>query len=138
MPKLHFYDSGLVCWLLGIRDPEQLRTHQLRGQVFESWVASEIVKRRMNEGETSPISFYRDRDNAEVDFIIERPSGLTLIEAKSSQTPSGSLLSGIRRVRRHLEGSRTIEGMVVYGGAEVQSRSEATLVPWNRLRETTL
>lgn len=138
MPKLHFYDSGLVCWLLGIRDPEQLRTHPLRGQIFESWVASEVVKSRMNEGETSPISFYRDRDNAEVDFVIEHPSGLTLIEAKSSQTPSGSLLSGIRRVRRHLEGSRPIQGMVVYGGTEIQSRSEATLVPWNRLHETAI
>lgn len=138
MPKLHFYDSGLVCWLLGIRDPGQLRTHPLRGQIFESWVASELVKRQMNQGETSTLSFYRDRDNAEVDFIIERPSGLILIEAKSSQTPSGSLLSGIRRVRRHLEGSRPVQGMVVYGGTEVQSRSEGTLVPWNRLHETSL
>ena len=138
MPKLHFYDSGLVCWLLGIRDPGQLRTHPLRGQIFESWVVSELVKRQMNQGETSALSFYRDRDNAEVDVIIERPSGLTLIEAKSSQTPSGSLLSGIRRVRRHLEGSRPVQGMVVYGGTEVQSRSEGTLVPWNRLHETPL
>ena len=138
MPKLHFYDSGLVCWLLGIREPEQLRTHPLRGQIFESWVASEIIKRQMNRGETSALSFYRDRDNAEVDFIIERPSGLTLIEAKSSQTPSGSLLSGIRRVRRHLEGSRPIEGVVVYGGDEFQARSEARLVPWDRLHETPL
>ncbi len=138
MPKLHFYDSGLVCWLLGIRDPGQLRTHPLRGQIFESWVVSELVKRQMNQGETSALSFYRDRDNAEVDVIIERPSGLILIEAKSSQTPSGSLLSGIRRVRRHLEGSRPVQGMVVYGGTEVQSRSEGTLVPWNRLHETSI
>ena len=136
MPKLHFYDSGLVCWLLGIRAPEQLRTHPLRGQIFESWVASEIIKRQMNQGETGSLSFYRDRGGGEVDFIIERPSGLTLIEAKSSQTPSGSLLRGIRRVRKHLEGTRPIEGIVVYGGAEVQARSEATLVPWDRLHET--
>ena len=136
MPKLHFYDSGLVCWLLGIRDPEQLRTHPLRGQIFESWVASEIIKRQMNQGEPGSLSFYRDRDGVEVDFIIERPSGLTLIEAKSTQTPSGSLLSGIRRVRRYFEGSRPIQGVVVYGGNEVQSRSEASLIPWNRLHET--
>src|SRR5690606_24346495 len=29
MPKLHFYDSGLVCWLLGIREPNQLTSHPL-------------------------------------------------------------------------------------------------------------
>ena len=40
MPKLHFYDTGLVCWLLGIRTPDQLRSHPLRGAIFESWVVS--------------------------------------------------------------------------------------------------
>ena len=39
MPKLHFYDTGLACWLLGIRTPEQLRNHPLRGPIFETWVA---------------------------------------------------------------------------------------------------
>ena len=39
-------------------------------------------------------------------------------------------------MRRRLEGSRPIEGVVVYGGAEVQSPSEASPVPWNRLHET--
>ena len=36
MPKLHFYDTGLACWLLGIREPAQLRTHPLRGALFET------------------------------------------------------------------------------------------------------
>jgi hypothetical protein len=37
MPKLHFYDSGLACWLLGIHSPEQLRSHPKRGAIFETW-----------------------------------------------------------------------------------------------------
>jgi hypothetical protein len=49
-PKLHFIDSGLACHLLGIREPEQLGTHPLRGAIFESWVASEILKWRLNRG----------------------------------------------------------------------------------------
>jgi predicted AAA+ superfamily ATPase len=51
MPKLHFHDTGLVCWLLGIRDSGQLRSHPLRGAIFETWVVSEIVKHRTNRGE---------------------------------------------------------------------------------------
>jgi len=51
MPKLHFYDSGLACWLLGIRDVAQLDVHPLRGAIFESWVVSEIIKQRFNLGE---------------------------------------------------------------------------------------
>ncbi len=69
-PKLHFYDAGLVCWLIGIRTPEQLRSHPLRGPIFETWVVSEIVKHRMNLGETRGIFFYRSRDVAEVDLVI--------------------------------------------------------------------
>ena len=48
MPKLHFYDTGLVCWLLGIRSAEQLRSHPLRGPSIETWVTSEIVDHRTN------------------------------------------------------------------------------------------
>ena len=49
MPKLHFYDTGLVCWLLGIRTPEHLRAHPLRGPILETWVVSEIAKHRANQ-----------------------------------------------------------------------------------------
>ena len=136
MPKLHFYDSGLVCWLLGIRTAEQLRSHPLRGAIFETWVVSEIAKQRMNRGEAGGLTFYRDRDGAEVDLVIEDPSEITLVEAKSSETASSSLLSGARRVRRHLAGqSRDCRVLVAYGGARSQRRTDGTLVPWSKLHE---
>ncbi|NQU65699.1 MAG: ATP-binding protein, partial [SAR324 cluster bacterium] len=49
-PKLHFFDSGLVCYLLGIHEPEQLRHHPHRGAIFESWVVSEIYKYSVHSG----------------------------------------------------------------------------------------
>ena len=70
VPKLFFYDSGLMCWLLGIREPEQIRTHPLRGQIFETWVASEIIKHRTNSGERRGMNFYRDHNGAEVSLVI--------------------------------------------------------------------
>jgi len=136
MPKLHFYDSGLVCWLLGIRNVEQLRSHPLRGAIFESWVVSEIVKHRANRGVSGGLTFYRDRDAAEADAIVERPDRLTLVEAKSAQTASPSLLAGARRVRGHLvDTDRSCDAIVVYGGAEVQRRSEVELIPWSQLHD---
>ena len=136
MPKLHFYDSGLVCWLLGIRTVEQLRSHPLRGAIFESWVASEIYKHRVNVGETAGLFFYRDRDAAEADIVIEDPERLTLVEAKSAQTASSSLFAGANRVRGHLaEHSRPCDIVVIYGGDEAQRRSDAKLVSWKHLHE---
>jgi len=130
-PKLHFYDTGLACWLIGIRTPQQLRTHPLRGAIFESWVVSEIVKHRLNRGETHGLCFYRNRDGAEVDLVIEQPSGLTLIEATSSQTPSSSLFGGALRVQRHLTGASLPSAIVVvYGGDEAQNRTVGRLIPW--------
>ena len=137
MPKLHFYDTGLVCWLLGIRTPDQLRSHPLRGPIFETWVASEIAKYRINRGESPGLCFYRDRNGAEVDLIIEQPYGRTLVEAKSAETASSNLFAGALKVQRHI-GQSTHPGsvVVVYGGDQLQQRTSGWLVPWNGLHET--
>lgn len=136
MPKLHFYDTGLLCWMLGIRTPEQLRVHPLRGAIFETWVVSEIAKCRASRGETRGLSFYRDRNGAEVDLVVEDPSGVTLVEAKSAATPSSALFRGALRVRNHLaETARPCTVLVAYGGDQRQERSEGRLVPWGKLHE---
>ena len=136
LPKLHFYDTGLVCWLLGIRTPGQLRAHPLRGAIFESWVASEIAKHRANKGETGGISYYRDRNGAEADLIVEGPTATMIVEAKSSETASSSLFDGSKRVRRHLARSgRQCSVVVVYGGDRPQCRGTDSLIPWRELHE---
>ena len=138
MPKLYFYDTGLACWLLGIREPQQLRSHPLRGAIFETWMVSEILKQRANRGETRGLSFYRDSNGAEVDLIIEQPAGLTLLEAKSSATPSKSLFDSARRVRRHFPDSPPPDVAVAYGGDEFQQRGDGRLIPWRMLRTAAL
>ena len=111
-------------------------SHPLRGALFETWVVSEVHKHRTNRGETGGLSFYRDRGGAELDLVIDEPEGLTLIEAKSATTPSSSLFDGSNRVRRHLVGVRPLsEVLVVYGGDEVQQRTDnSRLVPWRQVR----
>ncbi len=135
-PKLHFYDTGLVCWLLGIRKPEQLINHPLRGSIFETWVISEIVKRRNNQGETFEVSFYRDQNGAEVDLIVEHPDSITLVEVKSSMTASPSLFNSSKRVQRQLNrSSRSCYATVVYGGEQNQQRETSKLISWRHLHE---
>ena len=134
MPKLHFHDTGLVCWLLGIREPGQLRTHPLRGAIFETWVVSEILKHRTNRGITGGLSFYRDSNGAEVDLVIQQSNGIRLVEAKSSYTASSSLFDGANRVRRHFsESHQPLDIAIAYGGAELQQRKAGQLVPWQML-----
>lgn len=139
-PKLMFCDAGLACWLLGIRDSAQLRAHPLRGAIFETWVVSEAKKLVANRGAASRrdpgLSFYRDRNGAEVDLVIERGDRLTLVECKSGATPSGDLLAGARRVSRHFAGTeRPVELAVVYGGDQEQRRTAGRIVPWTTVGE---
>ena len=142
-PKLMFHDAGLACWLLGIREPAQLRTHPLRGAIFETWVVSEVRKLVANRGAATRrdprLSFYRDRNGAEVDLVIERPDRLTLLECKSGATPSAELLAGVRRVAGHFAGSeRAVEVVAVYGGDQEQRRTAGRIVPWRMVEEVVL
>ena len=139
MPKLHFYDTGLVCWLLGIRKPEQLRSHPLRGAIFETWVVSETMKHRTNLGKSGGVSFYRDHNGGEVDLVIEQPDSIMLVEAKSSATASSSLFADAKRVQRHFGHlSHACDGAVVYGGDQFQRHAHGRLIPWRMLRAASL
>ena len=143
MPKLHFYDSGLACWLLGIRTPEQLHSHPLRGAMFETWVASEIVKHRANRGIRGGVTHYRHRSGTEVDLVVEHAdgaqAGISLVEARATATPSGRLLDGPRRVRAQLADEHpSASAVAVYGGTETQHRSDGSLVAWHELHHSTL
>lgn len=130
-PKLYFYDTGMVCWLLGVHTVEQLRSHPLRGAIFETWVASEIVKHRMNRGVSRGWFFYRHRNGTEADMLLERPSGLRLVEAKSGTTASASMFDGGRRALQQLtEIAGEHDLVVVYGGDQRQERSVGQLLPW--------
>jgi predicted AAA+ superfamily ATPase len=136
MPKLHFVDTGLACWLLGIRSPDQLRSHPLRGAIFETWVATEILKHRTNVGEVGGLSHYRNRDAVEADLVVDAAAGRTVVEAKAAMTPSSSLFDSARRIASLLgEAGRSSGAVVVYAGDEPQTRQGVDLVPWHALHE---
>jgi predicted AAA+ superfamily ATPase len=135
MPKLHFYDSGLVCWLLGIRDVGQLHTHPLRGAIFETWVVSEIVKQRMNQNKPGGLFFYRDQHGLEADMIIENGKQYTLLEIKAGQTPSGDMLNAVSRIGEVFKAIGKTQVLAVYGGHMKQARKKGSLLPWKMVHE---
>jgi uncharacterized protein len=135
-PKLHFLDSGLVCHLLGIRTSRQLREHPLRGAIFETWVASEVLKARMHRGREPRLSFYRDRKGVEVDLVVELADSLLAIETKSGRTIADDFFASLRAFAEAMKGLRSrpkVRGFVVHGGTETQQRSAGTAVPWSSM-----
>ena len=135
-PKLHFYDSGLVCHLLGIREADELLHHPQRGAIFESWVASEVVKTHLHRGEEPRLHHFRDAKGLEVDMVLDGASKIHLIESKSGRTITDDFFSGLRRlVESTAQRGRaaSVEPILVYGGDETQRRRDARVVPWSRL-----
>jgi hypothetical protein len=137
-PKLHFYDTGLLCYLLGIDKPDQLRRHPLRGAVFETWVMSEIVKARVHRGLPASLSYYRDRKGEEVDGVLERGETVVAVEAKSGQTVAADFFPPLARfgetLRQRSPGG-PIVSVVVYGGDRIERRHGCHVMPWNRLKD---
>lgn len=130
-PKLYFYDTGLLCWLLGIQEPGQLATHPLRGNLFENLVVSELVKSWFNQGERAPLYFWRDSNGNEVDVIADIGGQLHPIEIKSGQTLNRDFFIGLERWLA-LAGNQAATPVLVYGGAEELMHREVRVLPWHQ------
>lgn len=87
-PKIHFTDIGLVCYLCGIYTPETFDTHILKGNIFESWVISEIAKSMQNHGFAHNCYYFRDSNQKEIDLLIESDGSLYPFEIKLNDAPS--------------------------------------------------
>ena len=138
-PKLSFLDSGLVCWLLGIRAPEELRRHPLRGAVFETWVAAEIRKAVAARGLPAQLHHWRDHRGREVDLVLDRGRDLVAVEAKSGATVDPSFFRSLayfgELAREAVPPPREgVRGVLVYGGNARQERSQALVLPWREIQ----
>jgi predicted AAA+ superfamily ATPase len=132
-PKLHFIDTGIASWLMGIPSPETLRSHPLRGALFESWVASEILKHRFHRGERRPIHFYRDSSGLEADVLIDHGTHRTVVEAKASKTVSEDAIASSERVTKAIGNEFPVRKVVIYGGEERHRRADVDIVPWREI-----
>lgn len=84
-PKLYFFDTGLVCSLLSIKNEDQLKTHPLFGNIYETFCLSEIIKQNYNHKFHIDFYYWRDKQGNEVDIVYEN-NGLNVVEIKSSMT----------------------------------------------------
>jgi len=114
-PKLYFTDTGLLCFLLKIRSAQELRNHDLRSAIFETWVVDEFLKNYYNHRREPDIYFWRDSNANEVDLLISRGSELLPVGIKASQTFNNSLIKELV-FWRNLTGKADHPGVLIYGG----------------------
>lgn len=132
-PKLHFFDTGLLCYLLGIREPGQLRLHPLRGAIFESWAVSEIFKAQVHRGMEADLFHYRETRGLEIDLLMAGSGALDVVEIKSGETISADFFKNLGRFSDRMsetENGREPRCHVIYGGDVSQRRSQARVLSW--------
>ncbi|MEM6697095.1 MAG: DUF4143 domain-containing protein, partial [Bacteroidota bacterium] len=130
--KLYFYDTGLACALLRIRNEQALINYYQKGALFENFVINEICKRYYNQGERPPIYYWRDHKKKEIDLILDLGSELSIIEIKSSQTFHSNFFKNLS----WFKGISTLPikvNYVIYGGEEDWEMEQGKLVSWQNL-----
>ncbi|MBC8344626.1 MAG: ATP-binding protein [Candidatus Marinimicrobia bacterium] len=131
-PKLYFYDPGLASFLLGIRTQDQINTHYLKGELFETFILSEIKKQIFHSGKDIPLYFWRDNNENEVDCIYENGNKLVGIEIKSGRTIQNSFFAGLNYLKK-MTNTSSDNLFLYYGGDEVQTRSYGNIVSWRHI-----
>jgi predicted AAA+ superfamily ATPase len=114
-PKVYFTDTGLLCYLAGLKDPDHAAAGPLGGTIFETAVLLEIGKALVNRGESPQLYFWRTAAGVEVDLVVEAGGKLIPIEAKLSATPRPAMASGIRAFQEDL-GEKAGPGFVIHPG----------------------
>ncbi len=132
MPKLYFLDTGLMAYLLGIRDTDSLATHASRGALFETLVVSEWVKREFNAGHPAELYFWRDSVGHEVDLLIPQGGRFTPVEIKSGATFSSDWTTALRKLS-DLFGDAALQPGIIFGGEGQYDREGCRVASWKAL-----
>ena len=91
-PKLYFFDTGLVAYLTRYSTPEILMNGSISGAILENYVISEIRKTFFNLAKEPYIYYYRDKDQNEIDLIIEENEYIYPIEIKKTYNPTKDMV----------------------------------------------
>ena len=129
--KLYFYDTGLLCQLLGIRNHTALQKHNAYGALFENWIVSEIKKNRFNMLQNDELFYFRDSTGNEIDLICKNENAPLAIEIKSGKLSDNSLFKGLKYWQKLQPESQAI---LLYGGKKSERISDnLSLTSWTEV-----
>ena len=134
-PKLYFYETGLVCHLLGIKTAEHLMRDPLRGNIFENMVVSERLKQIANVGKEPDLYFLRTARGFEIDLLEKGDDGrISASEIKSAMSYHHSLLENLKEYIEKWSGDA--RATLVYDGKGISSGDGIqcqNFRDWNRI-----
>lgn len=104
-PKIYFLDTGLAAFLTKWQSAETLFSGAMAGQIFETFVISEIIKSYFFRGKQPPLYYYRDKEGREIDLLIEQEGTLTPVEIKKAINITDEDVKHIRYFQKNIKNS---------------------------------
>lgn len=129
-PKIYFYDTGLLSYLLGIQNSNDLNLHFAKGQIFENFIILERLKHALNFKTHEKHYFWRDSSGLEVDLLIEQNQQFKAIEIKSGLTLQKSQFQSLMKFQQ-FAGNQ--ENILIYGGKENQFRENLQIIGFEQI-----
>lgn len=117
-PKLHLGDTGLACALLGVNPDSLWADRALFGKLLETFVYQELRRLASFRGEATAFYHFRDKDQAEVDVVLESEGLVAGVEVKAASTVTDADFKGLRKLK-DAAGDRFTTGVVLYDGPAV-------------------
>ena len=119
MPKVQFVDTGLACYLLGLRRVEALLHSQFHGSLLETYVFMECCKHKAWAEKDVRLYHIRDRRKNEVDLVLEKSDSRVIgVEVKASATVRESDFKGLTKLADYA-GQHFEKGVLLYTGNEI-------------------
>ena len=115
-PKLHWVDSGLCAYLLEMRSPDHVGTHPMRGALFESLVAAELMKQACHRGRRPNLYYFRDNHGLEIDLLLDFGDRIVPIEVKLGQTVNPDFFTSLDAYEKL--NRKAWPGILIYGGKD--------------------
>ncbi|WP_333608450.1 ATP-binding protein [Arsukibacterium sp.] len=122
-PKMHLTDTGLACALLGVDSQSLWQDKALLGQLLETFIYQELRKHADWHEDALSFFHFRNKDQIEVDIIIEQGRKLAGIEIKAAATITQSDFKGLIKLK-DANGERFAAGVVFYDGEHILSFGE--------------
>ena len=133
-PKLYFYDTGLLSFLLKIHDPKNLLLHPQKGSLFENFVVAEFIKNNYHQNLLRDFWFWRDVQGHEVDMIWQDDFLLNLVEIKASETIMTDMFKGLSYYE-NLDKESVKTKTLIHTGNFTQERSLGKVETWWNIDE---
>lgn len=125
-PKIYFYDTGLLSYLVGIDNELLYSKGPMAGSIFENYIVSEIMKKELHNKTNASLYYLRTSNGVEIDLIVDRKIQKEFIEIKNSATFKPKMIEAVEQFI-----GKNDKGFLLYNGANFPYSKNISIINYS-------